>query len=1196
MELNITAIDRAASQWDVKRAIGSFLHNDDFFNPTDPNARLINFKVTLHEGPGGIHHNGSGTLILPSARIGDKFMRELYRYKKSIEVNGRRLGFQKTGNTVNYQLSQTLDKAPYLPPELEEKREDILRKLSTSLHVDKVQFGVFYRRREDGPDSSRRFSNEYELSHRHKGAGLLWFEYEHKLIRVQLGDPMLEEEAYNIALSFANIKKIALGHDSFGIPFLCFDLFVPPILQREHFNRSLTGDEWEDNQKFRQRIDSVNPSHAVVAPYAHQVRLVLHHENDIRDFSKLCFVAELQRPFRAQVEADAMGFFAHKQLYCVRVWLQQCKWPIAFQLEALLRNGLLNTDELLHELRGPIQALIDKDSDLAADHLRTLTEAIRTKDSSQTAMDCLTAICQKTSAPLRPRLSAGNFLCHHVTVTPTRILLEGPYPIQSNRVIRRYAEYHDNFIRIDFRDEDRLQYRWEPDVDEIGGRLFQFLAYSSSALRQHAVWFMHPFVDNGGNLIDAAIIRSRLGDFSGVIKSPSKYAARMAQAFTATDPSVKVPRQCVEEMEDLGSDPYLHTDGVGTISKELGDQIWDALCKDRDEHYRKTAVQPSAYQIRFLGYKGVVGIDERLEGIKIRLRPSMNKFKIPGDDEAEIEIAQAFERPGMTYLNRPLITILEDRGVEKSAFLKLQMDAVADIRAAGDTMELARHLFRSHSLGTSYRIPYIIQCLSELGLGMKDERPTHILQDAFFDRLILFAKNHVLRDIKHAARIPVPDSYMLVGIADEGPVYEKEGIENVFMLEEGQIFACIHKANEEPIYLQGHVVISRSPTVHPGDVQRVWAIGKPPAGQPCFFRNLKNVVVLPSVGARSLASFLGGGDLDGDLYSLIKEPSLLPTQHVPPADYESAGTRKLPHDGDSTIEDVCDFVVEYINSDVLGLLSDRHIIIADQSKYGTNDQKCLKLAQLCSQAVDYPKNGIPVNIKDSPSRLIPYKPDWKQAEENVTRETDYYESTRALGELYRSVVIKKPEPIREAPNTKLPEALSDEISQALIAIIRKHLSNHVNREGDIREISPMFHSYAQELRYMRLTHSLSDSPDSRLEEEEVVVGTILANCSQHRYRSDRTYRMRLHSVTVVRDIQRKLYQPSDIPDIGELRYGLQQAWLAWDFGMRHRQLPGGNSFALIALGVICNILEGLGEIVLKKGSASAPGAVDEVRD
>lgn len=29
-----------------------------------------------------------------------------------------------------------------------------------------------------------------------------------------------------------------------------------------------------------------------------------------------------------------------------------------------------------------------------------------------------------------------------------------------------------------------------------------------------------------------------------------------------------------------------------------------------------------------------------------------------------------------------------------------------------------------------------------------------------------------------------------------------------------------------------------------------------------------------------------------------------------------------------TIDDVCDFVVEYIKSDILGLLSDRHLTIA----------------------------------------------------------------------------------------------------------------------------------------------------------------------------------------------------------------------------------------------------------------------------
>ena len=73
--------------------------------------------------------------------------------------------------------------------------------------------------------------------------------------------------------------------------------------------------------------------------------------------------------------------------------------------------------------------------------------------------------------------------------------------------------------------------------------------------------------------------------------------------------------------------------------------------------------------------------------------------------------------------------------------------------------------------------------------------------------------------------------------------------------------------NDEPKYFQGNCVISRSPVIHPGDgkytsvvplmqtglivltVQRVYAVGEPPEDKPCFFRGLKNVVVLPAVGA-----------------------------------------------------------------------------------------------------------------------------------------------------------------------------------------------------------------------------------------------------------------------------------------------------------------------------------------------------------
>ena len=82
--------------------------------------------------------------------------------------------------------------------------------------------------------------------------------------------------------------------------------------------------------------------------------------------------------------------------------------------------------------------------------------------------------------------------------------------------------------------------------------------------------------------------------------------------------------------------------------------------------------------------------------------------------------------------------------------------------------------------------------------------------------------------------------------------------------------ACIQKTyDSEPTWLEGSVSISRSPVAHPGDgrpialpvydldhryvkflptVQRVRAIGKPPADKLCLFSHLKNVVVLPSVG------------------------------------------------------------------------------------------------------------------------------------------------------------------------------------------------------------------------------------------------------------------------------------------------------------------------------------------------------------
>lgn len=237
------------------------------------------------------------------------------------------------------------------------------------------------------------------------------------------------------------------------------------MLEKQRINRELTGDDWRDNRKFRQRLSSLTDAHAVVAPYAHQLRIILHEEQDVRCFAELCKVAGLQPPVWANVEANNCGFFHPKKLYDIKVWVRSFDWPVAFQLEALLHNGLLTTEDLLGVLRRPIDDLYDKQRLQAGEILRLYFAELRSRKPGETSMQCFNRIRNENveSTPLPP----GNFACHHITFTPTRMILEGPYVIQSNRVIRRYPDHQEHFIRVEFRDEDRLQYRWAREVCEI---------------------------------------------------------------------------------------------------------------------------------------------------------------------------------------------------------------------------------------------------------------------------------------------------------------------------------------------------------------------------------------------------------------------------------------------------------------------------------------------------------------------------------------------------------------------------------------------------------------------------------------------------------------------------------------------------------------------------------------------------------
>jgi RNA-dependent RNA polymerase len=216
--------------------------------------------------------------------------------------------------------------------------------------------------------------------------------------------------------------------------------------------------------------------------------------------------------------------------------------------------------------------------------------------------------------------------------------------------------------------------------------------------------------------------------------------------------------------------------------------------------------------IRFLGYKGVVCVDEQLDnnpnGTKMRLRPSMRKF-VQIADEAEIEIAQSFEHPNTCYLNRsvrcftyqsmfltfsfqsPLVMVLEGLGVRIDNFVELQEQAVAAARTIDDSGEQFREVLNENSLGRPYRLSQILQHFEDLGLVMHPREGNGPCYDTpFIKQIRQISMLGILREIKHNARIPIPESHLLVGVADEGVAYEGAGMKNVYTLKEAEIYGA----------------------------------------------------------------------------------------------------------------------------------------------------------------------------------------------------------------------------------------------------------------------------------------------------------------------------------------------------------------------------------------------------------------------
>ncbi|KAI8880281.1 RdRP-domain-containing protein, partial [Backusella circina FSU 941] len=640
------------------------------------------------------------------------------------------------------------------------------------------------------------------------------------------------------------------------------------------------------------------------------------------------------------------------------------QYEVLYMLESCISHHYISeynlTDEFYDILKRADTSILIGILEIIASNKQRIWDPFDEFKSIWTQMEM--KVCQKKNPP-----SHCAYL-RKIIVSPTSMYFQPRSLEATNRVVRQYREFSDRFLRVQFVDEglNRVSASYDQTTQEaiyerifdvlkcgiqIGATRYEFLAFSSSQLREHGCWFFAPT-----NELNADAIRSWMGRFSHE-KVIAKHAVRMGQCFSSTRPICHLAKDEVEHIPDVERNGYTFSDGVGKISPELAKEV--AI-------HMELKVVPSALQFRLGGAKGVFVMDQALTGRKVQLRPSQIKFE---SEHLTLEVIRTSTYIH-GYLNRQVITILLSLGVKDQVFLDLMDAMLLEINAIMKKPEEAMRVLMSNldEAGTAMWLASIV----EAGFLEKE--------DPFIVNLLNLFRVNVLKDLKKKAKIMVPQGAYLLGVMDE-----------LGVLEEGEVFVQICDTslggNRRKI-IEGECVVFRNPCFHPGDVRVVTAVNYPE------LHYLEDVVVFSSKGERDIPSMCSGGDLDGDDYTVYWDPNLIPeTKNYEPMDYTAAKPRVV---GDVTIKHIIRFFVNYVNNDNLGKIANSHLAWADQCAQGARDPKCITLANLHSEAVDFPKSGEPARMTSD--LIVQTYPDFMQK-----KDREMYQSQKVLGRIYRAI-------------------------------------------------------------------------------------------------------------------------------------------------------------------------------------------------
>jgi len=573
-----------------------------------------------------------------------------------------------------------------------------------------------------------------------------------------------------------------------------------------------------------------------------------------------------------------------------------------------------------------------------------------------------------------PYKAEGNyFVANRVIITPTTFYCFRGEPELSNRVLRKYSEFSEDFLRVTFTDEDLNQIlpysqEMEPHIKrnlqmfKIAKKRFRVLAYSASQLRSHSVWM---FCDSGR--LTGESIRNWLGDFSR-ITNPGKYVARLGQPLASCIFICTLEPSEVSREPDIQNESYVFSDGIGKISRELTELVNATANCDS-----------SAFQIRMGGAKGVVALDPRLSGRQVVLRDSMVKFE-SGNLELDLLNHSEF-RSG--YLNRQIIMLLSSLGIPDSSFEELLMEMLIEIEN--------NFYYYISSLRQDIKNNLALQFLNQIAYEFNE--PVII-------RLKNLLKELSLLELKKKHKILVKKSGVLIGVLDE---YQ--------LLEYGEVFVQVERTG----VLEGPVVVVKNPCLHPGDVRVLQAKNIPE------LQHHKDVVVFPSKGKRPHPNECSGSDLDGDLYFITWDTRLIPAKTCEPMKYDEE--KPIYKDPPLGIKDLIDFFWQFVTNDKLGQIDNAHLAVADQSEEYAFDEKCIELCKKHAIAVDFPKNGI---VVDLPKHLKPKGyPDFMEKDNEES-----YLSQKILGKIHRKIIDSLPDPLPQMNPKRLVAGFEDHLETA----------------------------------------------------------------------------------------------------------------------------------------------------------------------